>query len=70
MILIFLLHLRNKNLRFELEQKAKEFWKEYVWSILNEIDPEYAKTVHYNNLNYVIRWIEVKKITWLFKTRF
>lgn len=60
----------DKNLRFELEQKAKEFWKEYVWNILNEIDPEYAKTVHYNNLNYVIRWIEVKKITWLSKLDF
>lgn len=60
----------DKKLRLELEQKALEFWKKYVWDILNEIDPKYAKEVHYNNLNYVIRAIEVKKLTWLSKLDF
>lgn len=60
----------DKKLRLELEQKALEFWKKYVWDILNEIDPKYAREVHYNNLNYVIRAIEVKKLTWLSKLDF
>lgn len=60
----------DKNLRLDLEQKALNFWKKYVWDILNEIDPKYASQVHYNNLNYVIRAIEVKKLTWLSKLDF
>lgn len=60
----------DKKLRLELEQKALEFWKKCVWDILNEIDPKYAREVHYNNLNYVIRAIEVKKLTWLSKLDF
>ncbi|MDP5039152.1 MAG: tRNA (adenosine(37)-N6)-dimethylallyltransferase MiaA [Candidatus Gracilibacteria bacterium] len=60
----------DKKLRLELEQKALDFGKKYVWDILNEIDPKYAREVHYNNLNYVIRGIEVKKLTGLSKLDF
>lgn len=60
----------DKLLRKDLEEKALKYWKQYVWDILNDIDPQYAKTIHYNNLNYVIRAIEVKKITWLSKLDF
>lgn len=48
------------NLRTSLEEEALKYWKSYVYDKLVEIDSEYAKTVHPNNLNYVIRAIEVK----------
>lgn len=50
-------------LRRELEKEANIHWKEFVYNKLRKIDPEYAKELHPNNLNYVIRAIEVKKIT-------
>ena len=50
-------------LRNKLEQEAKEFWAEYVYNQLVAIDPEYAKTLHPNNLQYVIRAIEVKLLS-------
>jgi tRNA dimethylallyltransferase len=34
-----------------------------VYDKLLEIDPEYAKELHPNNLQYVIRAIEVKTVT-------
>lgn len=51
-------------LREELEKIRLEKWNEYLWNMLYEIDPEYAKTIEINNYRYVIRWIEVKKKTW------
>lgn len=60
----------NNELRSSLEQEAKEFGNEYVYDKLVKLDPEYAKTVHPNNLRYVIRAIEVKTMTWVAKTDF
>lgn len=51
------------NLRNQLEKEAEEFWKEYIYKKLQEIDSIYAKQVHPNNLPYVIRGIEVMTLT-------
>ena len=51
-------------LRKRLESEASEHGVEYVYQQLQSIDPEYARQVHPNNLNYVIRWIEVKILSW------
>ncbi|MFA5917668.1 MAG: tRNA (adenosine(37)-N6)-dimethylallyltransferase MiaA [Candidatus Gracilibacteria bacterium] len=53
----------NKELREELEIEAKKYGNEFVYEKLIKLDPEYAKTVHPNNLRYVIRAIEVAIMT-------
>lgn len=53
----------SKQLRAELEAQAQEFWAQSVYQKLQEIDPEYAKELHPNNVQYVIRAIEVKILT-------
>lgn len=53
----------DENLRKKLELEAIQFWKNFVYEKLKKIDPEYALEVHPNNLNYVIRGIEVKILT-------
>jgi len=60
----------DNELRKSLELEASIFWKEYVYKKLLEIDPEYAKELHPNNLNYVIRALEVKILTWKSKSEF
>ena len=57
-------------LRKSLEKEALQFWKDFVYEKLVKIDPKYAKTIHPNNLNYVIRWIEVKILSWKSKLDF
>lgn len=57
-------------LRSKLEKEAKENWNEYLYNKLKEIDPEYAKELHINNVQYVIRAIEVKMISWKSKSEF
>ena len=52
------------DLRKKLEQEAKEFWNDYVYEKLKEIDPENYHKVHKNNVQYVIRAIEVKILSW------
>ena len=47
--------------RNELENLAKDKGNEYVWNLLNSLNPEKAKTVHPNNLKRVIRYIELEK---------
>lgn len=49
---------KNETMRLELEKEANEKGNEYVHNILRELDPEYAETVHPNNLKRVIRAIE------------
>lgn len=58
----------DKILRESLENQAKQFWNEYVYEKLLKLDPVYAKTVHPNNLRYVIRAIEVAMISWSTKS--
>jgi len=60
----------DPELRKKLEDQASEFWKEYVYNSLLKLDPEYAKTLHPNNLNYVIRALEIKMLTWKSKSEF
>lgn len=49
---------KDDKMRLELEKEAEEKGNDYVHYILKELDPEYAKTVHPNNLKRVIRAIE------------
>ncbi len=53
----------NKEIRENLEKLAQTYGNEAVYEILLEIDPEYAKTVHPNNLKRVIRAIEFYKVS-------
>jgi len=60
----------NLELRKKLEEEAKIYWNEYIYNKLLEIDKWYAKELHPNNLNYVIRAIEVKMLSWKSKCDF
>lgn len=55
--------LANSSLREVLEKEAQEKWNQYVYDKLVDLDPEYAKELHPNNVQYVIRALEVKIIT-------
>lgn len=57
-------------IRNNLEKEAELYWKEYIYDKLKKIDPKYAETLNPNNLRYVIRWIEVKLLTWKSKLDF
>jgi len=57
-------------LRKKLEKEAEKFWKEYLYKKLQKLDPNYAKTLHPNNLQYVIRALEIKLLTWKSKSEF
>ena len=46
-------------LRHKYEEIAKKEGNIAVWNELCKLDPEKAKTVHYNNLKRVIRYIEL-----------
>ena len=50
----------NTELREKYQKLAEINGNKYVWNILNEISPEKAKTVHFNNLKRVIRYIEIE----------
>lgn len=52
------------DLRNKLEKEALEFGVDYIYEKLKEIDPENYHKVHKNNLQYVIRAIEVMMISW------
>ena len=54
---------KDNTLRTELENTAREKGNDYVYAILKELDPEYALTVHPNNVKRVIRAIEYCKDT-------
>jgi len=56
--------LADWDLRKKLEDEAKEFWNDYVYDKLKQIDPENYHKVHKNNVQYVIRAIEVKMLSW------
>ncbi len=53
----------DPKLREQLAEYAKTNDNEALWQKLFEIDPEYAKTLHPNNLVRVIRAIEVFQLT-------
>lgn len=60
----------SDSLREELENYRLENWNEALHKMLEEIDPEYAKDLHPNNYRYVMRGIEVKKLTGSSKLEF
>ena len=60
----------DSKLRKWLEEDAKKYWNEVVYKKLQEIDQKYAKELHPNNIRYVIRWIEIKTLTWKSKMDF
>jgi len=57
-------------LRKKLENQAEKYGNEYIYNKLSELDPEYAKTLHPNNVQYVIRALEIKLLTWKSKSEF
>ena len=56
-------HPEEENYRRELTQLAEEKGKQYLHSMLEEVDPEYAASVHYHNVKKVIRALEDHKET-------
>ncbi len=50
-------------MRKELEEYRVKNGNEALWEKLNEIDSDYAKTLHPNNFHYVMRGIEVMRLT-------
>lgn len=45
--------------RNKLEQIRLEKWNQYLWDMLNKVDPKYALTLSPANYRYVERWLEV-----------
>lgn len=60
----------DENLRKTLFEEYLKYWALYIYKKLQDIDPLYRQTVHPNNINYVIRWIEVKTLSWKSKLDF
>lgn len=56
--------LADKKLREELESEALEFWVDYIYEKLKKLDPENYHKVHKNNIQYVVRALEVIILTW------
>lgn len=50
----------NEEFRQKYQKLAEENGNQHVWNLLNEINPEKAQTVHYNNLKRVIRYLEIE----------
>lgn len=53
----------NEEIREYYEKLAVEHGKEYVYTILQEKDPESAQKLHYNDLKRVIRALEIFDVT-------
>ncbi len=60
----------DKYIRETLENEAKEYWNEYLYNKLLKLDPLYAKELHFNNIRYIIRALEIKILTWKSKMDF
>ena len=50
----------NNEFREKYQKLAAEQGNKYVWNELNKLNPEKAKTVHFNNLQRVIRYLEIE----------
>ena len=50
----------DNEFRSKYQNLAGNYGNEYVWNILYIINPEKAKTVHFNNLKRVIRYLEIE----------
>ena len=53
----------DRDLRAKLEQEARDFWVDYIYDKLKKLDPENFSKVHKNNIQYVIRALEVIILT-------
>ena len=53
----------DDNVRAELTELSKQHGNQYMHDMLSEIDPEYAKGLHPNNIGRVIRAIELYRLT-------
>ncbi|MDD4529995.1 MAG: tRNA (adenosine(37)-N6)-dimethylallyltransferase MiaA [Candidatus Gracilibacteria bacterium] len=51
------------DLRQKLEKIRLTKGNDFLWQMLNKIDPEYANTIHPNNYRYVQRGLEIKEKT-------
>jgi tRNA dimethylallyltransferase len=60
----------DEDLRKDLENKAIKFWNNYLYEKLLKLDYNYAKTLHPNNLQYIIRALEIKILSWKSKSEF
>ena len=49
----------NLQFREKWQQYAQNFGKNAVWEELNKLNPQLAQKVHFNNLNRVIRYLEL-----------
>lgn len=56
-------HPEEEDYRRELTRLAEEKGKQYLHAMLEEVDPEYAASVHYHNVKKVIRALEYYKET-------
>ena len=54
---------KNNLLRKKLQKDFEIKGKEYIFTKLEELDPEYAKKIHINNVKKVLRAIEILTIT-------
>jgi len=54
----------NNDLRRKLEQEASEFWVDFIYDKLKKLDPENYEKVHKNNVQYVVRALEVIILSW------
>ncbi|MCD7904100.1 MAG: tRNA (adenosine(37)-N6)-dimethylallyltransferase MiaA [Clostridiales bacterium] len=54
---------RDYSIREELTAELSEKGAEYMYSLLKEIDPKYAESVHANNIKRVLRGIEFYRET-------
>ncbi len=53
----------NTQIKRELQKQLEENGNEFMYKILQDIDPEYSKKVHPNNTVRVLRAIEIFKLT-------
>lgn len=56
--------IADKNLRNQLEKEASDFWVDYIYEKLKKLDPKNYHKVHKNNIQYVVRALEVIILTW------
>lgn len=60
--------IKSDEVRKKYNELALNYGNEYVYNILNEIDPVSAKQIHYNDLKRVIRAIEIYETTGIKKS--
>ena len=53
----------NTQIKYELQKQLEENGAEFMYKMLQEIDPEYSEKVHPNNTVRVLRAIEIFKLT-------